>query len=165
MQESEYPGDVDPHDGRNETENERRDRNWSDVLQELRVTQTGTQILTGFLLALAFQSKFSELDRFQTVVYLCLVVLATLSTVLGLAPVALHRILFHQGRKGSVVRFGSRVLRATLIDISLLIVGVVFFIFDIVVGVEAAVIIASIIAVGIVALWLVLPLSLRRATH
>ena len=57
--------DADPADGRDETVDERMDRNWNEMLQELRVTQTGTQILTGFLLAIAFQNRFAELDRFQ----------------------------------------------------------------------------------------------------
>ena len=57
--------DVDPGDGRDETENERLDRNWNEMLQELRVIQTGTQILTGFLLAAVFQSRFDDLDDYD----------------------------------------------------------------------------------------------------
>ena len=83
--------DVDPADGRNETLNERMDRNWNEILQELRVTQTGTQIFTGFLLTIAFQQRFSELTTFQVRVYLILVVTAVLTTALGLAPVNFHR--------------------------------------------------------------------------
>ena len=58
--------DADPSDGRNETLDERMDRNWNEMLQELRVTQTGTQILTGFLLAIAFQNRFAELRPSST---------------------------------------------------------------------------------------------------
>ncbi|HEX3197712.1 MAG TPA: DUF6328 family protein, partial [Propionibacteriaceae bacterium] len=54
-------GDVDQTDGRDESLNERMDRNWNEILQELRVTQTGTQIFTGFLLTIAFQTRFGEL--------------------------------------------------------------------------------------------------------
>lgn len=32
---------------RGETDNQRLDRNWSSLLQELRVVQTGVQLLTG----------------------------------------------------------------------------------------------------------------------
>ena len=56
--ESRGSADADPSDGRDESLNEKMDRNWNDILQELRVTQTGTQILTGFLLAIAFQPRF-----------------------------------------------------------------------------------------------------------
>src|SRR6187551_117438 len=97
-------GDVDPTDGRDETLNERMDRNWNEILQELRVTQTGTQILTGFLLAIAFQSKFDDLTTFQVRVYLILVITAVLTTATGLAPVNLHRGLFRKHAKPMVVR-------------------------------------------------------------
>ena len=42
---------------------EKLDRNWGDILQELRVTQTGNQILFGFLLILPFQSVLSRRGR------------------------------------------------------------------------------------------------------
>ena len=82
--ESDASDDADPSDGRDETLNEKMDRNWSDILQELRVTQTGTQILTGFLLAIAFQPKFDMLTDFQRGVYLFLVMAAVTTTALGL---------------------------------------------------------------------------------
>ena len=55
---------------RDETPTERLDRNWGDLLQELRVSQTGVQLLTGFLLTLPFQSRFAELDRVEQNIYL-----------------------------------------------------------------------------------------------
>lgn len=78
---------IDQRGGRDESFDERMDRNWNELLQELRVTQTGTQILTGFLLAVAFQPKFDSLTPFQRVVYLILVVSTVLITALALAPV------------------------------------------------------------------------------
>ena len=65
---------------------DRLSRNWNEILQKLRVTQTGSQILTGFLLTLPFQQRFSDLDTFQVSVYLVLVVVATLTTVVSLTP-------------------------------------------------------------------------------
>ena len=65
-------------DGRNETAIEKLDRNWMELLQELRVLQTGVQILAGFLLTLPFQSRFESLDDFQTNLYLANVALAAL---------------------------------------------------------------------------------------
>ena len=106
--------EADPEDGRDETVDEQMDRNWNEMLQELRVTQTGTQILTGFLLAIAFQNRFAELDRFQQNVYLGLVLAAVLTTTLGLAPVNLHRVLFRQHAKQLVVGVAHVLLRLTL---------------------------------------------------
>lgn len=149
-------------DGRDETPNERADRNWIEVLQELRVLQTGTQILTGFLLALAFQPAFAELDDAQRALYLVLIVLATLSAVVALAPVALHRLVFGRREKRTVVVYGHAALITALVTVSLLLVGVVAFVFDVVVGSDAGVTAGGIAAFAVIALWLVIPLLLRR---
>lgn len=148
-------------DGRDETANERLDRHWNEILQELRVTQTGTQILTGFLLALAFQPTFADLDALQTGVYLVLVSLATLATVTGLAPVSSHRVLFGRLLKEKVVGYGDVLLRITLAMLSLLLVGVVFFLFDVVASRPAAMIAGGVVLAVVVGLWLVAPIVTR----
>lgn len=81
-------------DQRGETFEERLDRNWSELLQELRVVQTGVQFLTGFLLTLPFQQRFASLTGGQRVGYLRAVGLSIGSTATLIAPVALHRMLF-----------------------------------------------------------------------
>jgi membrane-bound metal-dependent hydrolase YbcI (DUF457 family) len=151
-----------PTDGRDESPNQRSDRNWEEILQELRVTQTGTQILTGFLLTLAFQPRFAELDTYQIVVYLALVAVATATTVLGLAPVSLHRALFGRGVKQEVVAVANRILRATLVAVAALIVGVILLIFDVVVGRAAGLIAAAIAVVAIIVCWLLVPFGAGR---
>jgi hypothetical protein len=148
--------------GRRETANERSDRNWNEILQELRVTQTGTQILTGFLVTLAFQQRFTTLDQYQLVLYLILVSLAAATTALGLAPVSLHRLLFQRGVKGRIVSFGDLILRMVLAAVAILVVGVVLFIFDVVVGRAAGVIAGLITGVGIVLIWVTVPSRLRE---
>ena len=115
--------DVDPADGRDESMNERMDRNWNEILQELRVTQTGTQIFTGFLLTIAFQTRFTELTTFQVRVYLVLVVAAVLTTALGLAPVSLHRSLFRKGAKMIIVETAHVFMRITLVGVAVMLRG------------------------------------------
>lgn len=154
--------DVDPRDGRDETENERMDRNWNEMLQELRVTQTGTQILSGFLLTLAFQPRFAELDGFQRGLYVALVVLAAVTIVLGLAPVNLHRALFRQQLKPSVVSFGHLALRLQLVGVALVVVGVVLLVIDVAVGRMAGVIAAVGVVVVIIAAAVAPPILRRR---
>jgi len=149
--------DAVPGDGRDETQTERLDRNWNEILQELRVTQTGTQILTGFLLTLAFQQRFTDLDAFQIDVYLILVVLAALSTGLGLAPVSLHRALFRKKAKSEIVRVGDALLRITLAGVALLLTGTTLLIFDVVVGRAAGIIAGAATLVVMAVLWVVLP--------
>ena len=153
--------DAGPADGRHETLDERMDRNWNEMLQELRVTQTGTQILTGFLLAIAFQNRFSELDRFQHGSYLGLVLAAVLTTILGLAPVNLHRTLFRQHAKEMVVSAAHVLLQLTLAGVGVVLVGTVLLIFDVVVDRRSAVIAAT--ATGVVLVAIAgLPHLLRR---
>lgn len=153
--------DADPDDGRQETLNERMDRNWNELLQELRVTQTGTQILTGFLLSIAFQQRFEDLSTFQHRVYLGLVVAAVLTTALGLAPVNIHRALFRQRAKAELVQSAHRILRVTLLGVALVLTGTVLLIFDVVVGRTAALVAAGSVALALVVLAL-LP-RLRRS--
>jgi hypothetical protein len=144
--------DVDPSDGRDETFNEKMDRNWNEMLQELRVTQTGTQIITGFLLAIAFQNRFAELDRFQEGVYLALVLAAVLTTALGLAPVNLHRVLFRKHAKEVVVQIAHVLLRITLVGVGITLTGTVLLIFDVVIDRTWAVIAAAVVALVLVAI-------------
>jgi len=155
--------DADPTDGRDETLDERMDRNWIEILQELRVTQTGTQILTGFLLSIAFQPTFAKLSTFDHRVYLFLVLTAVLTTALGLAPVNLHRGLFRQHEKTVVVRVGHRILLGVLAGVALVLIGTVLLIFDVVVGRPQAVLAASLTLLAVVVLTLV-PRLVRRVS-
>ena len=123
--------DVDPNDGRDETVNERMDRNWNELLQEMRVTQTGTQILSGFLLTIAFQPTFGGLPGFDKAIYLFLVLAATVTTALALAPVHLHRSLFRRHSKPALVQTGHLLLRAALLGLALVMTGAVLLIFDV----------------------------------
>jgi uncharacterized membrane protein len=143
--------------GRNETPNERSDRNWNDILQELRVALTGTQLIGGFLLAVAFQPRFEELDEYQLTLYLVLVTLAGLATVIGLAPVTLHRTLFRRQAKERVVRTGNRLLIAHLVVVALLVIGVTGLVFDLALSRLAGLLALGIGAIILVGLWFVLP--------
>jgi hypothetical protein len=145
-----------------ESDAQRYDRNWQDILQELRVTQTGNQILTGFLLALAFQQRFTQLPTLGIVVYLILVGLACASTLLALAPVSLHRWLFQHHAKKEAVLISNRILRVTLFAVALLIVGVALFLFYFVISLTAGIVAAAVAAVVIIGLWVALPLDVLR---
>jgi hypothetical protein len=145
-----------------ETEQERVARNWDEILQELRVTQTGTQILLGFLLTIPFQAGFADIDSEQIAVYLTLVMVAALATVFALAPVALHRALFRQGAKPELVRAAHLLMRLALGAISLALSGTVYLIFTVVIGDIAALIAGGSTLLLTVLLWAVLPSFLRR---
>ena len=145
-----------------ETDAQRYDRNWEDILQELRVTQTGNQILTGFLLALAFQQRFHELAPIGITIYLVLVGLACTATLLALAPVSLHRWLFQHHAKKDAVVIGNRILHVDLIAVALLIIGVALFLFYFVLSLTAGIVAAVAVTIVIICLWGLLPLGVLR---
>jgi hypothetical protein len=146
---------------RGETPTERLDRNWSDLLQELRVVQTGVQLLTGFLLTLPFQQRFALLDLFARRLYLMLVASSVLATGLLISPVLLHRVLFRRHARLQVV--GGAHLLALLGTgfLAVSITGVVMLLFDIVAGRTAGYVAAAVTTAALLLLWLGLPLYLR----
>jgi hypothetical protein len=153
---------VSPMDrGRDETEEERVDRKFGDLLQELRVMQTGAQLTAGFLLTLPFQARFSELDRFQEGLYLALVLLAALTTAFLLAPVAVHRRLSGEHVKERVVVAAHRLVYCALAAVALLVAGMVTFIVDVVVDRTWAAVAGGSMAVVLVLVLVVLPARLQ----
>ncbi|MCG7597315.1 DUF6328 family protein [Mycobacterium sp. C3-094] len=147
---------------RNETETERLDRNWTSLLQELRVVQTGVQLLTGFLLTLPFQQRFTMLGQKMQVVYLATVSAAVLSMALLIAPVGMHRLLFRRHRLGTLVKAAHRCAYAGLLLLGVAVTGMTVIIFDAVAGLTAALIAGPAALVVFASFWVVLPLALRR---
>jgi hypothetical protein len=125
------------------------------------VTQTGTQILTGFLLAVAFQPAFDRLAEYQQRIYVALVVVAVLTTALGLAPVSLHRGLFRRRAKWVVVRAGHLILRLVLLGVGLVLTGTLLLVVDVVLGLTAGLVAAGALVAVLLAIA-VLPLLLER---
>ncbi|MDN4173713.1 DUF6328 family protein [Nocardioides sp. SOB77] len=147
--------------GRDETHEERLDRKWADLLQELRVMQTGTQLLAGFLLTLPFQEVFrDDLERYQHGVYLALVVIALVTTLLVTTPIAIHRRISGQHVKERLVDNAQRTLRAVLTCIGLMVALLSFFVFDVVVGPVAGAVTAVVLAAVAALLLVVVPARL-----
>jgi len=148
---------------RHETPTERLDRNWTELLQELRVVQTGVQLLTGFLLTLPFQQKFSQLSSGKQDIYLVTMVAAVAATCFLIAPVALHRTLFRQHARRVTVEVAHRLAVAGLVLFAAATVGVVLLIFQVVRSVPSGIIAAVGVLVVVIVLWLALPLYLRQS--
>lgn len=148
--------------GRNETPEERSDRNWNELLQEFRVMQTGVQILTGFLLILPFQDRFAELDRIQVAIYLVLVLLAVATTVVVVAPVSVHRVLFQRRLKMETVLAGDAIAKVALALLALVVVGVVLLVFDVVTTRGIALAMAGVVLLLEVLGWVTLPVVIGR---
>jgi Family of unknown function (DUF6328) len=148
---------------RNETEAEQADRNFTELLQELRVSQMGVQILFAFLLTLAFQERFTEVTDTQLVIYVITLLLCAVATALLIAPVALHRALFRKGRKRQVVESASKLAKGGLLMLFLAICGAILFILDFLLSRTLALVLAGVVAVVFLALWYVVPFGAARS--
>jgi hypothetical protein len=147
-----------------ETEAERADRNFGELLQELRVAQTGVQILFAFLLTMPLQNRFETLDGWERGMYIAALLLSAGATICLIAPVAYHRALFARKLKHQVVLVASRFAVLGLGLLGLAITCAVNLVLDLVLGWRPAVIIAGGLAGLLVLAWVVLPLA-KRAAH
>lgn len=93
---------------RRETPTQRLDRNYAEILQEVRVAQTGVQLLLAFLLTVAFTPRFATLTGFERGVYVGALVLGAAANALLIAPAAFHRLVFQRRLKRQLVLASSR---------------------------------------------------------
>jgi hypothetical protein len=147
---------------RDETEMERWDRNFTELLQELRVAQTGVQILFAFLLTLPFSARFRHVTSVDKTVYVITLLASAAATALLIAPVSYHRRVFRKGRKPELVRTASVLAQAGLAALLLAIIGAVFVVLDVVAGTALAAVMAAVITLLYVSLWYVLPALTRH---
>lgn len=132
-------------------------RNWQELLQEIRVAQTGVQILTGFLLTIPFSPRFPELDQLQQRTYLVVLCGSVLTTALVVAPVAFHRVLFRQRQRPWLVTAADATAKAGLVCLALTSCGVLFLVFDVVTSRPLAWLVLALSLVLFAGLWAVLP--------
>jgi multisubunit Na+/H+ antiporter MnhE subunit len=147
---------------RRETPAERSDRNWSELLQELRVAQTGVQLLTAFLLSLPFQNRFATISSAERRLYLVVVLLAVAATGVLIAPVALHRAVFRRHAKQQLVDTAARLAEVGLLLLAAAVTGVVALIFVVTSGAVTGAVAAAGVGLALTVLWLIVPLAARR---
>jgi O-antigen/teichoic acid export membrane protein len=148
--------------GRHETALERWDRNLAELLQEVRVAQTGVQVLFAFLLTLPFSTRFPAIGRVDKVAYLITLIAAATATALLIAPVSYHRLVFRQGHKAQLVRYASVAAEAGLACLVVAVAGAVFMVVDVVSGTRVAAVLGALVAALYLTLWYVIPLRQRR---
>ena len=146
-----------------ESEEQRADRNFGDLLQELRVGQTGVQVLFGFLLTMPLQVRFSTFDDFQTTLLVTDVMLLATASAFMIAPVAWHRVMFRRRMKDEVVTSANRLAQLGLLFLALGVVVSIMLVVDLAISRQMAYLFAISIGVLITVLWLALPLWRRRS--
>src|SRR3954447_27034162 len=151
---------------RDETPAEKADRNWVELLQELRVAQTGIQILAGFLLTIPFSQRFTDMHDGYLALYLVCFGLAAISTGLLIAPVTFHRYLFGQHEKDVLVAVGDALAKVGLTALGLTLVAVVVLIFGFVMGTTTGLVAGALMAAFFGVVWVALPIRLlNRREH
>src|SRR3954453_15459635 len=141
----------------NESEKARWDRNFADLLQELRVAQTGVQILFAFLLTLPFSNGFPKTSDFQRDTYIVALLAASAATAMIISPVAFHRALFRQGRKPELVRYAHRMATGGLAFMLISMVSSIFLILDFLLSRPMAIALGAVAALVFVVFWAGIP--------
>jgi Family of unknown function (DUF6328) len=148
--------------GRVETEEERADRNLSDLLQELRVALPGVQVLFAFLLTVPFTQRFKELSDFEEKLYFGVLICVALATVLLVAPTAGHRILFRYQQKEYLVTVANNLSLVGLLLLALAMSGAIALISSFLFGSTTAIISSAVLAIAFAGFWYAGPI-MRRA--
>lgn len=147
-----------------EAERERLDRHWNELLQELRLAQTGTQILFAFLLSIAFTNRFQDADRFTHDVFAGTLIASALAMGLFLAPVSFHRIVFQRRLRDRMIPIAHHLATGGLAFLLLAIGGGVLLALDVVLSRTAAIVTVAIVFAWFVGFWYILPAYVRRTS-
>ena len=142
----------------------RLDRQWNELLQELRLAQTGTQILFAFLLSIAFQSSFQDADRFTHQTYAVTLIASALAVGLFLAPVSFHRIVYRHKLRDRMLPIASRMAIAGLGFLVVAIMGGVLLAVDVVLPRPVALLIVAIVLLWFAVFWYAVPTWVRRTS-
>ncbi|NUR74080.1 MAG: amine oxidase [Hamadaea sp.] len=135
-------------------------RRFSEELQELRVMQTGIQILLASMLTLPFTNRFEHISQLQRGFYVGTLIASAAATAFLIAPVSLHRLM-GEGYKPRVVRAASAMTEAGLIMLLLAVSGAVFLVLDLVVDAPWAAAVTAVLGALYIGLWYVVPLVAR----
>lgn len=152
---------TEPH-GRHESELERLDRQFNDLLQELRVSQTGVQILFAFLLTIGFSTGFTDSTHFERVIYVVTLLATAAATAFFIGPVSYHRLVFRLNQRAALVQAGSRMAQIGLGFLLLAICGSVLLVTHVVISEVWSSVLTAGTATLFIGVWYVIPL-MRRA--
>ena len=156
---------ANPRTGRDETEEERADRMWGELVQEVRIAQTGVQILFGFLLTVVFTPKYGRLGDTDQVIYLTTVVLGASATGALVGPVSLHRLVAGHRVKPQAVRMASRMTLVGLILLLATMTSSLLLILRVASGDSAIAWLVAPVAAWYLLCWFVLPAWVRRRSR
>ena len=146
---------------RDEDESERLDRHWAELLQELRLAQTGTQILFAFLLTIAFTQPFQNADSFTHLLFAVTLVMSAIAMALFLAPVSFHRMVYRLQMRDRMLPIADRLTELGLVFLLLAVAGGLLLALDVALHRKTAILVVSVVAALFAALWYALPAWVR----
>jgi hypothetical protein len=147
--------------GRDETEEERLDRNLSELLQELRVALPGVQVLFAFLLAVPFQQGFEKITSFQKDVYFGTLICTAIAAVMFISPSAYHRVTFRYQQKRKLIFYANQFSIAGLVFLALAMTGAITLVTDFLFGTAATIVTTALSALAFSFFWFAMPLRRR----
>jgi hypothetical protein len=160
----EAPGEREPSGETDEKERERLDRELMELVNELRVALTGVQVLFAFLLTVPFTQRFAKVTEFQRHLFYAVLLSATLSVLLLIAPTARHRILFRQRDKEQIVVSSNRYAIAGLGVLAVAMTGAVMLITDLLFKEAMVTWVTATLVALFTTVWFVIPM-IRRVAH
>jgi cation transport ATPase len=145
---------------RSDEDQERLNRQMTELLNELRVAMPGVQVLFAFLLAVPFQQRFQTVNAFQRDVYLFTLLAAATATAFLVAPSAYHRIAFQEHEKERIIQMGTRQFVCGIVALAVAMTGAVLLVTDVLFQTTTTIV----VVVGVAALfgWLWFGLGLWR---
>jgi small-conductance mechanosensitive channel len=146
-----------------ESDEERINRNLTELLGELRVAIPGVQVLFAFLLTVPFSQRFASVGPFERNVYLITLLLTAIASALLIAPSAYHRIEFRLGDRPHIVVVAHRLTLAGFAFLALAMTGAVLLITRYLFSVTTTIVVVSLVFLMFASLWGLLPLGRRRA--
>jgi len=146
---------------REETEQERLDRQLNQLLNELRVAMPGVQVLFAFLLTVAFQERFADVSGFQRDVYFVTLLAAAAASALFIAPSAYHRLVFKEGFKRELIETGSKLAVGGLVCLAIAMNGAVLLVTDVLFERTTVIVTVALTSSLYIGLWFALGLTRR----
>jgi Family of unknown function (DUF6328) len=146
-----------PLTGRNETEQERIDRNLQEFLGELRVALPGVQVLFAFLLVVPFNQRFPDITDFQKSVYFITLLLTAAAAVCLIAPTAQHRVEFRRQHKEQILMMANRLAIAGLGFLAIAMTGAIMLITDLLYGAATTIVVTIVVGLAFALLWYLVP--------
>jgi hypothetical protein len=147
---------------RDEDRGEQLDRHWIELLQELRLAQTGTQIFFAFLLTIAFTQPFRDADRFTHLVFAGTLITSAIAMGLFLAPVSFHRLTYQKKLRDRMLPIAGRLTIAGMVFLVAAIVGGLLLALDVVLNRTVAYVVTGAVLAIILVCWYALPAWVRR---